>query len=191
MLNSGLALKEGLYDYITIIGSNPRFEASLFNVRLRQLVITKKNLAITVKSIGNPLNLTYPNEQQGTNIKTLYLTTQGKTNQTKNIIKADKPLTIIGINAIQRQDGAAIQPMVNYIYRQLTKVNTARDPQSEAETKAKNHRIAKKHKLHNVENGMRQNTQPESETNLTLSGDTYQKAKQRKDNGRAIGILHA
>ena len=154
-------------------------------------MITKKNLAITVNSIGNPLNLTYPNEQQGTSIKTLYLTTQGKTNQTKNIIKADKPLTIIGINAIQRQDGAAIQPMVNYIYRQLTKVNTARDPQSQgSETKAKNHRIAKKHKLHNVENGMGQNTQPESEKNLTLSGDTYQKAKQRKDNG-AIGILHA
>jgi len=85
--------------------------------------MTRKDLDLTIDTVGNALNLTYPNRQMGTGMGTIYLTTQGKTSLTRSMIKTENPLSIIGINAIQRQDGSAIQPMLNYMYDLVMKRN--------------------------------------------------------------------
>jgi NADH dehydrogenase (ubiquinone) Fe-S protein 1 len=62
-------------DLILLINTNPRYEASSLNIRLRQLLI-KKNIKIA--SIGNPLNLTYEHKHLGNSIYTLYNLVHGK-----------------------------------------------------------------------------------------------------------------
>ena len=41
-------LEENNYDTILLIGSNPRYETSMLNVRLRQAILKKKNLEMDV-----------------------------------------------------------------------------------------------------------------------------------------------
>ena len=80
-------------NFILLIGTDPRFEASLFNVRLRQLFLrmqsprgfgTERNgnlpyeaSQMTIASIGNPLNLTYKHYHLGNGITTLYQLANG------------------------------------------------------------------------------------------------------------------
>jgi len=95
-------------DYILLIGSTPRYEAALLNVRLRQMVI-KKNLTIT--SIGFPTDLTYAINQLGNGMKTLYQVTQGKHNALYKMFQAKNPTIMVGFNSIQREDGEAVKYM--------------------------------------------------------------------------------
>jgi NADH dehydrogenase/NADH:ubiquinone oxidoreductase subunit G len=106
------------YDKVLLIGSNPRYEASILNLRLRQSVmaITKKNLTIDITNIGCPVNLTYPNGHEGAQMNTLYLLAQGKNILAKNLIQAKTPTSIIGINAIQRKDGHVIKAVLNQAF---------------------------------------------------------------------------
>jgi hypothetical protein len=61
-------------DFLLIIGNNPRFEASTFNVRLRKLALQN----IPVAYIGEPMNLTYPSHHIGNNTQDLISFCQGK-----------------------------------------------------------------------------------------------------------------
>jgi len=61
-------------DFILLVGTNPRYDASLLNVRLRQLLI-KKN--ITIASIGSPMNLTYEHNHLGNSVNTLFQLVNG------------------------------------------------------------------------------------------------------------------
>jgi len=93
-------------DYVLLIGSTPRYDATLLNVRIRQLVI-KKN--ITIASIGFPTDLTYPVNQLGNGMKTLYQLAQGKHNALYRILQAKNPNIILGFNAFQREDGDSLK----------------------------------------------------------------------------------
>jgi hypothetical protein len=92
----------GACDFVSSIGSTPRYDAPLLNVRIRQLVI-KKN--ITIASIGFPTDLTYPVNQSGNGMKTLYRLAQGKHCMLRHIPQAKNPNIILGYNAFQREDG--------------------------------------------------------------------------------------
>lgn len=93
-------------DYVLLIGSTPRYEAALLNVRLRQMVI-KKNL--TIASIGFPTDLTYPINQLGNGMKTLYQLAQGKHNALSRMFQAKNPAIVAGFHSIQREDGDAVK----------------------------------------------------------------------------------
>ncbi len=105
-------------DYILLIGSTPRYEAALLNIRLRQIVI-KKNLMIT--SIGFPTDLTYAINQLGNGMKILYQIVQGKHNALYKMFQAKNPIIMIGFNLIQREDGEAIKFMCNWLISHLEK----------------------------------------------------------------------
>ena len=94
------------HDFILLVGSTPRYEASLLNVRLRQLVI-KKN--ITIASIGFPTDLTYPINQLGNGMKTLYQLAQGKHGALWRALQAKNPNILLGFNAFQREDGDSLK----------------------------------------------------------------------------------
>jgi NADH-quinone oxidoreductase subunit G len=113
------------YDKVLLIGSNPRYEASILNLRLRQRVMgvaspssreVQKNLKINITNIGCPVNLTYPNGHEGAQMNTLYLLAQGKNILAKNLMKAKTPICIIGTNAIQRKDGHVIKAVLNQAF---------------------------------------------------------------------------
>ena len=101
-------------DFILLIGSTPRYEAALLNVRLRQLVI-KKNIKIA--SIGFPIDLTYSINQLGNGMKTLYQLAQGKHNALYQIFQAKNPNIILGFNIFQREDGDALKFFCDWILK--------------------------------------------------------------------------
>lgn len=111
-------LEDQEYDKVLLIGSNPRYEASILNLRLRQGIVTtiRKNLTINITNIGCPTNLTYPNGHEGAQMNTLYLLAQGKNILAKNLIQAQAPISIIGTNAIQRKDGHVIKAILNQAF---------------------------------------------------------------------------
>lgn len=110
-------------DIILLIGCNPRYETSMLNIRLRQMILKKKNLDINIWSIGSPLNLTYPIKQLGTNLKVLYLLAQGKSNYCKQLIKANSPIAILSNYTMERQDGKGINKILNTIFYKWEEIN--------------------------------------------------------------------
>ena len=111
------------YDTILFIGTNTRYEASMLNVRLRQTIIKKKYKEIDIISLGSPINYTFKNKQLGTNLESLWLLTQGKSQYTKKILKSYNPIALLSNYTIERQDGKSIKFMLNNIFNLWTKIN--------------------------------------------------------------------
>jgi NADH-quinone oxidoreductase subunit G len=100
IFNPGIAGIEQA-DAILIVGSNPRFEASLVNTRIRK-VWRAKGLPIGV--IGEKADLTYKYEHLGNGIETLIDVANGK-GFGEVLAKAKNPLVIVGEAAVSH--GAA------------------------------------------------------------------------------------
>ncbi len=95
-------------DAILIIGSNPRFEASIINARIRKAVFERR---VPVSLIGEAVDLSYNYYHAGTALKDL----RKLVKEHKGKIKAEKPVMIIGSGVFEREDGEA----VHYELRQL------------------------------------------------------------------------
>lgn len=91
-------------DAILLIGSNPRLEAPLLNLRMRKAAL--KGAAIG--NIGLAEDLTYPVQQLGTTTQDLEKFMEGKSAFYKTLKKANKPLILIGNAAQSRADANAI-----------------------------------------------------------------------------------
>jgi NADH-quinone oxidoreductase subunit G len=88
-------------DAILIVGSNPRFEASVLNARIRKAWRTK---GTPIAVIGEQTDLTYKYEYLGQGIETLIDVAAGK-GFGETLAKATRPLVIVGENAVSH--GAA------------------------------------------------------------------------------------
>lgn len=126
------SLEQENHDLILLIGTNPRYEASMLNVRLRQWIIKqkmKKNHLASgfadlpqVVALGTPLNLTYKTNQVGNNLEQMYWLAQGKSGLTKKFLKAKKPLSIIAYNIAERIDGQGIKKMLDQVFTYYEKI---------------------------------------------------------------------
>ena len=92
-------------DLCLLIGTNPRFEASLVNVRLRK---RWRQGGFTVARIGPPADLTYPVIELGAGPPTLAELAGGSHEFCKRLEQAARPMLIVGQGALARPDGAAI-----------------------------------------------------------------------------------
>ena len=99
-------------DLILLIGINPRYEASMLNVRIRKQVL-KNN--ITVGLIGPAANLTYKTNHLGSSTKTLINISEGKHWFCKALRQAKNPLIIVGSEFTQRKDVGAINNLIRFI----------------------------------------------------------------------------
>ena len=91
-------------DFILLIGCNPRFEATMVNVRLRKAF--KNN--IKIYSIGNPGDLTYDYEIIGENTEDVKDIFENKSKFSEKILSSKKPLIIIGESALELKSGKFI-----------------------------------------------------------------------------------
>jgi NADH-quinone oxidoreductase subunit G len=91
-------------DAILLIGTNPRIEASLVNVRIRK---RWRMGDVLIGVIGEPVDLTYPYTWLGVGPETLQELLNNYT-----AIKRKKPLVIVGEGALRRPDSAAIAALV-------------------------------------------------------------------------------
>jgi len=91
-------------DALLLIGTNPRREAAVLNARIRKRWRTAKNFPIGL--IGTKAPLTYAYDYLGAGAETL--ADIGRHSFGEVMRKAERPLIILGADALARPDGAAI-----------------------------------------------------------------------------------
>lgn len=104
LLNSGIASVEDA-DLVILVGTNPRFEAPLFNTRLRKSMI---NNELRIAVLGTQVDLTYEYDYLGDSANVLEELLQGTHAYNKLIAKAKNPMIVVGSGALQRADNSAL-----------------------------------------------------------------------------------
>ena len=80
-------------DFILLIGTNPRFEATMLNARIRKAYLNNKTKIVSLNDLGD---LTYPYEFLDGSTQTLNDIIENKNNISKDIINSSKPLIVLG-----------------------------------------------------------------------------------------------
>ena len=100
-------------DLIILIGTNPRFEATILNTRIRKSYLLNKT---EIFSFGNIGDLTYPYEviENKTNVLKEIINNNNKLSE--KIINSKKPLIIVGQSVLKSKSGAYIfEELKNYL----------------------------------------------------------------------------
>jgi len=92
-------------DFILLVGTNPRLEATILNARIRKAYVKNK---LQIYSIGNPGDLTYPYKIIGNNTSVIKEISQGSHQISEKIKKSKKPIIIIGESALYGEKGQYI-----------------------------------------------------------------------------------
>ena len=92
-------------DAILIVGSNPRIEASLVNVRIRK---RWRVAPPPIGVIGEAANLTYTYDYLGAGPETLADVAAGRHGFAEKLRNAQRPLIIVGQGALARSDGLTV-----------------------------------------------------------------------------------
>ena len=80
-------------DLILLIGTNPRFEATMLNARIRKAYLKNKVKIVSLNDVGD---LTYPYQSLDGKTQTIKDIFESKNELTKDIIEAQKPMIIFG-----------------------------------------------------------------------------------------------
>lgn len=115
LLNTTIAGVEEA-DVVLLVGTNPRFEAPLFNARIRKSWLHND---LQVALIGSPVDLTYRYDHLGESPKVLQDIASGSHPFSQVLKTAKKPMVVLGSSALQRIDGAAILAAVSSIAQRI------------------------------------------------------------------------
>ena len=115
LFNSNLVGVEDA-DYVLLIGTNPRTEAPVLNVRLRRAVIAG---GATVTSVGPNADLSYPSTHLGDTTATLEEITSGKHAVCESIKAANNPLVIGGSELLRRADSKILLKKIHAMCDEL------------------------------------------------------------------------
>jgi NADH-quinone oxidoreductase subunit G len=85
-------------DFIFLIGSNPRYEATILNARIRKAYLQNKTRIISLNDVGD---LTYPYESLDGNIENIKKIAEDDHEISKLIKDSKKPLIIFGQSALK------------------------------------------------------------------------------------------
>ena len=92
-------------DLILLIGTNPRLEATMVNARIRKAFSEQ---GVQIYSIGNPGDLTYKYNIIGDKTDDIKNIVFNKSEFSKKLLSAKKPLVIIGESALELKSGKFI-----------------------------------------------------------------------------------
>jgi len=98
-------------DFILLVGTNPRLEATILNARIRKAYIKNK---LKIYSIGDAGDLTYPYQNIGSNTSVIREIVSGSHEISNKIKNAKKPMIIIGDSALYGKSG-------KYVFETLKK----------------------------------------------------------------------
>jgi len=107
-------------DLLLLVGTNPKFEAPVFNSRILKAV---NNNGLKVALIGSNVDLTYPFLHLGNSTKTLLEIAEGKHPFCSRIASAKLPMVIVGSETLQRPDGKAVLEAVRTIAQNSPIIN--------------------------------------------------------------------
>ncbi|KAK3588073.1 hypothetical protein CHS0354_012126 [Potamilus streckersoni] len=99
-------------DLILLVGTNPRYEAPLFNARIRKCWIHND---LEVALVGPKMDLTYEYLHLGDLAEVLQQIANGKHPFSEKLGKAKHPMVVVGSTVLQRPDGGAIHKAVTTI----------------------------------------------------------------------------
>ena len=80
-------------DLIFLIGTNPRFEATMLNARIRKAYLNNKTKIVSLNDVGD---LTYPYQSMDGKTQTIKDIIENNNEFTKYILEAQKPMIIFG-----------------------------------------------------------------------------------------------
>ena len=98
-------------DLILLIGTNPRFEATMLNARIRKAYLNNNTKIISLNDIGE---LTYPYQSLDGKTQTIKDLVEGKNQVSKHILSSKKPMIILGESFLDCNS-------VNYLFNALKK----------------------------------------------------------------------
>ncbi len=93
-------------DALLVIGSNPRFEASVLNARIRKR--WRMNDPFPIAVIGENADLRYDYDYLGAGAETLTGLIDGKHAFLDTLKKAERPMIVVGQGALSRPDGLSL-----------------------------------------------------------------------------------
>ncbi|KAL3831459.1 hypothetical protein ACJMK2_023206 [Sinanodonta woodiana] len=99
-------------DLVLLVGTNPRYEAPLFNARIRKCWV-HNDLEVAV--VGPKMDLTYEYQDLGDLAEVLQQIANGKHPFNEKLGKAKRPMVVVGSSALQRPDRGAIHKAVTTI----------------------------------------------------------------------------
>ena len=107
-------------DFILLIGTNPRYEATILNARIRKAYLQNKTKIISLNNVGD---LTYPYQPLNADIKEIQNITEDK-HEISNLIKnAKKPLVIFGQSALEAKSSKVIFESVKKFLNKNNKIS--------------------------------------------------------------------
>ena len=107
-------------DLIVLIGTNPRYEATILNLRIRKSYL-KNNLDIY--SIGDVGDLTYPYEIVPNETKIIKDIIEGKHLLSSKITNSKKPIIIIGHSVLNLKSGKYVFEEMKKYLTSINKIN--------------------------------------------------------------------
>ena len=108
-------------DLIVLIGTNPRYEATILNARIRKSYLKNK---FEVYSLGDVGDLTYPYKTLSNETKIIKETIEGKNELSVKIQKSKKPLIIIGQTILNLKSGKYIFEQIKKYLTSINKINS-------------------------------------------------------------------
>lgn len=111
LLNSRIAGIEEC-DLLLLVGTNPRYEAPLFNARVRKSWLHNE---LRVAMVGHNVDLSYTYDHLGEETSVLKELANGTHPFCQVLSSAKRPVVVVGSSALQREDGAAILSTVSTI----------------------------------------------------------------------------
>ncbi|XP_056145660.1 NADH-ubiquinone oxidoreductase 75 kDa subunit, mitochondrial-like isoform X2 [Lampris incognitus] len=111
LLNTGIAGIEDA-DLLLLVGTNPRYEAPLFNARIRKSWLHNE---LQVALVGRAVDLSYTYDHLGESAKVLREIAAGTHPFSQVLAKAKHPVVVVGSSSLQREDGDAIMAAVSTI----------------------------------------------------------------------------
>uniref|UniRef100_A0A8C4P134 NADH-ubiquinone oxidoreductase 75 kDa subunit, mitochondrial n=1 Tax=Dicentrarchus labrax TaxID=13489 RepID=A0A8C4P134_DICLA len=111
LLNSRIAGIEDC-DLLLLVGTNPRYEAPLFNARIRKSWLHNE---LRVAMVGHNVDLSYAYDHLGEETSVLKELANGTHPFCQVLSAAKRPVVVVGSSALQREDGAGILSAVSTI----------------------------------------------------------------------------
>ncbi len=99
-------------DACVLIGTNPRLESPVLNARIRKRYLMG---GFPIAAIGSDDDLTYPVTHLGAGAETLRQLANGEGDFAETLSKAEHPMLVIGMGAINRADGAAVMALARSV----------------------------------------------------------------------------
>ena len=107
-------------DFILLIGSNPRYEATILNARIRKAYLQNKTKIISLNDVGD---LTYPYESLDGDIENIKKITEDNHEVSSLIKEAKKPLIIFGQSSLKTKSAKYIFECVKSFLKKNNKMS--------------------------------------------------------------------